>query len=118
MSETTNEVVKQAPEKTPEEIKREGEQKKQEARIELLKEEVKKALETIINSEHNFTVAEVGFLPDIFKQWITIRTAATTEHEELLKKEHEIGTAFNEKIVKELNFIYDESTGTTKEATA
>ncbi len=120
MSEVTpiEAVVVPVVEKTPEQIKAEEEATFIKGRQEAIKTVIKDLVKQLFASEHEFTVDELGWASDAFKQWLQISTTATKEHEEFAQTNQEAQNKFYSLKVKDLTSTYEVPATTTEEAKA
>lgn len=73
------------------------------ARVELLKDVVKKIVADLLAGD--FTLQEIGYAPDLFKTWLKIQTAGTVQHEALVKACTDANKLFGNLKSKDLTHI-------------
>lgn len=77
-------------------------------RQELVKTAIKGLVSTLFADPAEFTVDELGWASDAFKQWLQICTTATTQHEAFAKTNQDAQEAFYSLKVKDLTSTYAE----------
>ncbi len=104
----TETVTPVAPTLTPEQeaqkVKDDAEQK----RVELLRDTVAKIVDDLF-ANYDFTVYELGFATDLFKDLMLIKSHSSTQFDELIKDSDVLNEKYNSVLGKDLTkMVYEE----------
>ncbi len=106
------------PKLTPEEEEAQKAAEAFKARQNAVVEAVRGLVETLVNDSNEFTVDELGWATDAFKNLLTIRTTATEQHERLSKVLSDAQAEYYSTKAKDLIVVSHEVSPTTTEAVA
>lgn len=96
-------------EPTPEEVAQKEAQEAYKVRQTALVQSVKALVETLVQDSRDFTVDELGWATDAFKNLLTIRTTSTEEHERLSKVMTKAQEEFYATKAKDLTLVKNET---------